>query len=312
MSPQPPENPSGAGPVEQENSRLSGGQSIGRPVLRLMRSALLIYLGVCVGMGCLQDKIIFPGAASQGDPTAVVTPRSTFELIELRTRDGNRTFAVFSKASNRDLGVLPDASRRPTAILFYGNGAFLAQTLGDVDFFRTMGINVLAVEYVGYGMADGSPSERAFYATADAAYEHLIGRDDVDKNRILAIGMSIGSAAAIDLASRQPLCGLICFSPFTSLPAMGRYVMPWLPTSLILRYKFDNLTKIRSIRVPILIVHGRQDRTVPFFMSEQLAAAAGGKVTLLAYDQGDHNDIFEVGGKELEAQIAGFLQTFMP
>ena len=93
---------------------------------------------------------------------------------------------------------------------------------------------------------------------------------------------------------------------------MGRYVIPWLPTSLILSYKFDNLSKIKSIDVPIFIAHGRQDRTVPFFMSEELSRAARGRVTFVKYDDADHNDIFEVGGDALEASLREFIEQFQP
>lgn len=275
---------------------------------RIARSLTFIYIGVSVGLGCLQDKLIFPGAASQGQKTSIVSPSPKFELIELKTATGEKTFAVFATAQDQFRNALPDAATRPTLIFFYGNGEYLACVLGDVTYFRQMGVNILAVEYLGYGMAEGRPGEKQFYASADAAYAHLVARTDVDRNKLIAVGRSIGCAPAIDLAARHKFIGVICFSPFTSLTAMGRHVMPFLPTSLILRHKFDNLSKIKTIDAPIFISHGKLDRIVPFFMSEQLRAAAKGEVTFVPIDDGDHNDLMDAGGEDLDTALRKFIE----
>jgi pimeloyl-ACP methyl ester carboxylesterase len=92
---------------------------------------------------------------------------------------------------------------RPTVIFFYGNGACLAY-MGEVfNGFRRLGMNVLVPEYPGYGMSGGKPTEKGFYAAADAGYDYLAQRPDIDHDRIDAAGWSMGSAVAVDLASRR-------------------------------------------------------------------------------------------------------------
>jgi fermentation-respiration switch protein FrsA (DUF1100 family) len=89
---------------------------------------------------------------------------------------------------------------------------------------------------------------------------------------------------------------------------MGRSFFPYLPTSLVLKHHFENETKLREIRVPIFIGHGHRDRIVPFDMSTKLAAAAGGPVTKYDVNDGDHNDVFDVGGAAMLDAIAGFIE----
>jgi uncharacterized protein len=203
--------------------------------------------------------------------------------------------------------VRDDAADRPTLIYFYGNGDHLAHAVGAAQYFRTMGVNVLAVEYVGYGMATGRPSERAMYAVADAAYDHLLSRGDVNKDKIVPMGSSLGCAAAIDLAVRRPCAAIVCFSPFTSLPAMARDVAPWLPTRLLLSYEFDNVGKIEKFTGPIFLSHGRADTVVPYHMSERMLKAIRGPVTFVPLEGAGHNDIFEVGADELRNRLRTFL-----
>ena len=89
---------------------------------------------------------------------------------------------------------------------------------------------------------------------------------------------------------------------------MARRVFPIMPASLILKHHFENEKKIRTIRVPIFLAHGTRDSIIPFAMSGKLAAAAGGPVTKYDVIDGDHNDVFDVGGTELLDAIASFIE----
>ena len=158
--------------------------------------------------------------------------------------------ALFGPALTPDGEPHPDAARRPTLLYFYGNGMCLSDTTEQFDRFRRLGANVLIPEYVGYGMSGGQPSEAGCQATADAAYDHLQRRGDVDPRPIVAVGWSLGGAVAIDLASRRPVAGLVAFSTFTSMVEMARTEFPVPPHSLLLRHRFDSLTKIGQRHLP--------------------------------------------------------------
>ena len=282
-----------------------------RRAWRLVRGAILIYLGVALVLYALQTWMIFPGHSTQGQKLAVVPRGDDYELLELKTKTGERVVAVFGKALDESGNVRADSSTRPTLLFFYGNGMCLADFMGEVRKFRKLGANVIAPDYCGYGMSAGKPSEASFYATADACWQHLMSRDDIDKTRIVAAGWSIGAAVAIELASREPVAGLATFSAFTSMTDMGRALLPWLPTSLMLRHRFENERKLRDIDLPTLIVHGRGDRIIPFAMSERLSKAAKGNVTTLWLET-DHNDLFDLGGDEILPALKRFLDGLPP
>ena len=89
-------------------------------------------------------------------------------------------------------------------------------------------------------------------ATADAAYDYLVSTRGVEPDRIIAAGWSLGGAVAIDLASRRQVGGLIAFSSFTSLGDMARRILPFVPVSLLLRHRFDSVSKIAKIGCPDL------------------------------------------------------------
>jgi pimeloyl-ACP methyl ester carboxylesterase len=261
--------------------------------------ALLFLAGIVEVRGSLEGKFIYPGAASQGRPDLVVPPSGDYELIPLQTRDGTRIVVQFGWALDSRGQKMPDSRTQPTVIFFYGNGACLAYMGTEFDALRRLGANVLMVEFPGYGMSGGKPSEKGFYAAADAGYDHLMQRPEIDHGRIVAAGWSMGAAVALDLASRRKVSSLVLVNAFTTLPAVARALVRWFPTSLIIKSRFDNLAKIPSVTCPILIAHGTRDELVPPVMSGQLAAAARTKVTSYDVIGGGHNDVFEVGGPPL-------------
>jgi pimeloyl-ACP methyl ester carboxylesterase len=276
-------------------------------VIRTARLVVFAYLVVCLVFSLLQESIIFPGAATQGKKDAIVHPLPNDELLHLKTADGTPIVALFGRAQEPDNRICDDTAHRPTLLFFYGNGMCLADTEGEYRKFRKLGMNVLIPEYVGYGMSGGKPSEHALYATAEAAYGYLLSRNDIDKSKIIPAGWSLGSAAAIEIASRHPGPGLITMSAFTSMHDMARKVLPFFPSSLMLKHHFENERKILAIKCPILILHGKRDSIIPFSMSKRLEHAAGGPVTRICIDDADHNDLFEIGGEEMFKAVGEFV-----
>jgi pimeloyl-ACP methyl ester carboxylesterase len=273
---------------------------------RAVRLALLAYVAVLAYLYIAQTWMIFPGRSSQGEAYARVTPSRGAELVELTTAAGDRVAALFGPALTREGAPREDAASRPTVLFFYGNGDCLAANVELFDDLRRLGANVMIPDYTGYGMSGGEASESGCYATADAAYDHLRARPDVDPERLFVAGWSLGSAVAVDLASRRPVAGLAVFSAFTSMADMGRTLYPFLPISWLLHHRFESEEKIAKVACPTLIGHGRLDRAIPFSMSDRLAAAAGGPVARFAVDT-DHNDFFAAGASAVYGALARFL-----
>lgn len=260
------------------------------------------------GCSSLERSLIFPGTATQGraDTRLAPAPRD-FELVSLTTRSGTPIVAQFGRALTASGHPRDDSATRPTVLYFYGNGTCVAFSQHEFDAFRRLGFNVIIPDYPGYGMSDGIASERACYETADAAYDHLLTRSDVDRAQLIAAGWSMGAAVAIDLASRRPVVRLVTISAFTSMPAVAKSVAPWAPTSLLIRSRFNNAEKIASVTCPILLIHGTVDELVPFAMAAELASQVTQQPVRRLDLPAGHNDVFFVGGATLWKEVADFL-----
>jgi uncharacterized protein len=272
--------------------------------MKIARVPVLVFLGLLLVLFAFQDRMIFPGASTQGTSAATVRPRPGTELVKLVTKNGEKVTALFGPALTTAGQPDPQASHRPALIYFYGNGMCMAYAEAEFERFRRLGLNVIIPDYLGYGMSEGRPSEKGCQATADAVYDYLVSTRGFEPERIISGGWSMGGAVAIDLASRRKVAGLIAFSTFTSGVDMARRLLPFVPVSLMLRHRFDSQRKIAAINCPILIGHGRQDRVVPFPMGEKLAKAAAGPVTTLWIDQGDH----DITGRRMDEAISKFVQ----
>lgn len=270
----------------------------------ILQAALLLCVsGISVVRGSLETKLVFPGSATQGVAGATLPPSPDYELIPLQTSDGTRIVAEFGGALGIDGKSDGAASHAPTVIFFYGNGACAANMAVEFWRFRQMGANIIMPDYPGYGMSGGRPSEKGFYAAADAVYDYVAQRPGIDRDRIAVVGWSMGGAVAIDLACRRKVSALATISAFTSLPAVAHTVTPWLPVRWILRSRFDSLSKVHSITCPIFIAHGTLDRIVPPTMAAQLADATQGGVKPFMIEGAGHNDVFDVGGRSLWAAM---------
>jgi fermentation-respiration switch protein FrsA (DUF1100 family) len=283
-----------------------------RPYVRLTRTlgiaGGLLVAAYAAQVGMLysgQERLLFPGACTQGK-SRVQVPEDA-ELVYFDTRSGERVAALFGGALRADGAPDSEAYQRPTLLYFYGNGTCMGTSLPQFELFRRAGANVLIAEYVGYGQSTGKATETGCYETADAAYDYLCTRSDVDAHRIVAGGGSLGGAVAIDLAARKPVVGLITFMTFTSLTEVARKHFPLVPVEPLMRFKFDSLTKIREVRCPALLVHGKRDILVPVGMMDRLASALPTAATQIVVPTAAHPDLFSKGAVPISKAVRQFL-----
>jgi fermentation-respiration switch protein FrsA (DUF1100 family) len=198
----------------------------------------------------------------------------------LRTADGVR---IYARHYARDPAL-------PTLLYLHGGGGNLASRSDRLELFASLGANLLAVEYRGYGPSEGTSSERGLEQDAAAAYAFL--REHTDGSKIVPFGESLGGGPATWLAATRPVGGLILLSTSTSVPELARRFVPWLPTQLLVRTRFDNLSRIARVRAPKLFIHSRADEVVPFDMAEGLYTAAPGPKRNLWLDRVGHDETF--------------------
>jgi alpha-beta hydrolase superfamily lysophospholipase len=195
-----------------------------------------------------------------------------------------------------------DDPKAPAVLYLHGARWNLTGQLFRIQQLHDFGFSVFAIDYRGFGKSDGDlPSEETVYEDARVAWQALAQRQPDPKRRFI-YGHSLGGAIAIDLASHLDRSGapqargLIVESSFTTLADIARsFSYPWLPLQLILSQKFDAIDKIAQVGIPVLVVHGTDDRYVPSRFSEQLFEAAPGRKKLLLIEGGTHNNSMRVG-----------------
>lgn len=220
----------------------------------------------------------------------------SFDEVYFPTPDGQRLH-----------GWLIPGGRALTWLWLHGNAGNISHRLDKISLVHhRLGVNVFIFDYRGYGKSTGRPSERGTYHDAAAAYDYLQSHPSIEPGKIVAFGGSLGSAIAIDLAGKRKLMALILESPFTSVPAMAKRAFPQLPLRLV-RIKYDSLSKIRHLRVPLLVIHGEADEVVPYPMGQELFAAANEPKRFFAIPGAGHNDTYLVGGEDYFGAIAQFL-----
>jgi hypothetical protein len=203
----------------------------------------------------------------------------------------------------------PDAEAEGTALYFHGNGGNLSGAQFYDGWRGQLRLSVLLVEYPGYGRSGGQPSEAGCYAAANAGYDWLTQVQAVPASAVLIMGESLGGAVAIDLASRRPHRALIVTKTFASLPRVAGELYPWLPTTWIMRNRFDSLSKIGQCAQPIFMVHSTRDELTPFAHAELLFAAAPEPKQFVRVETKRHNDSTTDG---VGATLRQFLATHAP
>jgi len=202
---------------------------------------------------------------------------------------------------------LPHPKPRATILHLHGNAGNLEDRRDLVKRMQELGVNVMAIDFRGYGKSEGSPGESGVYADSRAAYDWLLTKTTADK--IVLHGESLGAGAACELASTVPCGGLVVQSAFTSAPDMAPRVVPFFPKFLV-RTKYDNREKVARITCRKLFIHSRRDEIVPFDMGQALFAAAAEPKECEWFSSGGHNDLTISYPQKYYSRLAKFLEPF--
>jgi len=212
-----------------------------------------------------------------------------YEDVTLTTSDGVRI--------NGWLVPAPDA--KLTVLFFHGNAGNISHRLEKLAILHDLGVNTFIIDYRGFGRSEGKPNEQGTYRDAQAAYDYVVGRALAPRaprgspRSIILYGESLGSAVAADLATKVEVGGLILEEAFTSVGDVGQKMFPFFPVRWLVQNKYDTLSKMPRIKVPLLILHSREDEFFDMRHAQRLLAAANEPKTLVEL-HGTHNDAFLV------------------
>jgi uncharacterized protein len=241
------------------------GRSIARPLLAVVAICLLGYFGAIVYLVANETAIVFH--ADIGPETR--RPAAPFEAAAYQRADGvDEPIWLMRTATGADT--------RPWVLFLHGNGATIASRLDILHYeqLRAMGLNVAAPEYRGYSGTPGVPTESGIEADAGSAYGYLRTRVHVAPSAIVVFGWSLGSAVAVDLASKAPEAAVVLEGAPSSLVDIGRLRYPYIPIRLLIRNPFESIAKIERVRAPVLFLHSPEDTVVPIAEGRRLFAAA--------------------------------------
>lgn len=195
-----------------------------------------------------------------------------------------------------------------TVLFLHGNAGNISSRISTIQMLASLDLNVLIIDYRGYGLSDGNPSEHNVFADSRAAYDWLLSEKGVEPSRLFLFGRSLGGAAAIDLAVQAECAGLIVESSFTSITDMGRLMYPFVPISALLRHRFESLEKIGRVGCPILISHSPEDDLIPYEMGRKLYEAAAEPKRFVEIS-GGHNDLECLSDAAYLTALSEFLQS---
>ena len=198
----------------------------------------------------------------------------------------------------------------PTLVWFHGNGGNISNRVSNIgELNHRLGLNIFIFDYRGYGRSGGSPTESGVYLDAEAAVRYVRSRTDIIQERTVYFGRSLGCSIAARTAAEWPPHALILESPFTSVRAMAKHSYPFLPgISLVTPRKFDCLSAIKQVRVPIMVLHGDQDEVVPLGMGKELYEAARPPKRFYVIPGAGHNDTYVIGGESYYGALESFVR----
>lgn len=263
-------------------------------------------IGLAIGYGAVvalafafQDRLLF-----QPSRTLVATPSGAgmpYETVRLNTEDGETLHGWWIPAAD---------TARGTLLFFHGNAGNVSGRLESVQQFHQLGLNVLIVDYRGYGQSTGSPSEQGIYTDAEACWRYLTATKGIPPRKVVLFGRSMGGGPATWLAARVQPGAVLLESVFTNVPDVGAHHYSFLPVRALATNQFDNESRVAEIDAPKLFIHSRGDRVVPFELGRQVYEAAAAPKQFLEIE-GGHNDGFLVSADEYLRTIDSFLEEHL-
>lgn len=253
--------------------------------MRPFQSLAAVYLLLLLVAVFFADRLIF------------IPPQASYDaemegLLFLETDAGEKIAAIHH----------PAAPGMPTVLYSHGNAEDLGQSTDLYEIWTEAGMGVMAYDYPGYGQSPGKADEAGCERAIQAAWDHLIARG-VPGKKIVIVGRSVGSGPATWLASKEAAAGLVLIAPFTSAFAV------LCPVPLFPGDRFQNLQRIKTLRMPLLVLHGENDEVIASSHGRKLveASPAADKAYRLISHAG-HNDLFEVAGEEVFGEIERFVR----
>jgi len=261
--------------------------------------AVLVWLGLSVVLYAFQSRLIY-----YPHRDLVATPEVaglSYEDVNLTTEDGVNIHGWY----------LPHPSARATLLFFHGNAGNISHRVESLSIFHQLRLNVLIIDYRGYGRSEGKPTEQGTYLDAEAAWDWLITDKGIPADQIVVFGRSLGGGIAAWLAARKQPGAVILESTFTSIPDMAAKLYPYLPIRWLTRFHYANLKQMHSIDSPVWLGHSPDDELIPYSQGQRLFEAARHPKKFFQM-KGSHGNGFLISGEPYRESLDEFLDEVFP
>tara|TARA_Y100000590_G_scaffold301426_1_gene339835 strand:- start:467 stop:1291 length:825 start_codon:yes stop_codon:yes gene_type:complete len=247
--------------------------------LNIILIILLLYLVVTLAVYLFQRKLLYhPYASSDFSQEASgLGLNHKFEKIKIQVDEDINLNGWFHFKSKE----------KKTILFLHGNAGNLDNRIYKLNYLGNLDINFLIISWRGYSLSNGKPTEDGLYEDAKTAVNFLLNKGVLEKNIIL-YGESLGTAVAIEVGQNKNFAGIILEAPFTSMVELGQKYYPFFPVRLLLKDKYESKKKITNLKSPLLIIHGKKDKIVPFYMGEKIFEMANNPKFKYFTDHDDH------------------------
>ena len=247
---------------------------------------LIIYIFILFSMYVFQRNLLYHPNENNyfGDELTV-----SVENIKLKTKDN---IELSSWYHNKN------AKKYKTILFLHGNAGSLENRIHKINHLKDINVNFLIISWRGFSGNRGNPTEKGLYEDARSAVRWLKSKG-ISENNIIIYGESLGTGVAVEIGQNNNFGGIILESPFTSMVDAGKNHYPYLPIKFLLKDKYDSENKIKNIKSPILVMHGKVDDIVPFSMGQKMYELANQPKYSYFSDYDDH--MMEYNKKLLKA-----------
>lgn len=232
-----------------------------------------------------------------------------YETIDFKSLDGTPLHGWFIPAKNK-----APANAKATVVFSHGNAGSIGHHLGFCVWLAEAGYNVITYDYRGFGKSGGSVGRRGMIDDVKAAFAYAGGRSDIDANRLISYGHSLGGAQSVTALGETPVKGLravVIDGAFASYQAMALSIGGQLGASLVTDELSPRDFVEKLAPVPLLVVHGTRDEVVPVFQGRQLYEAAGQPKTLFEVKSGRHGTALSDDGGAYRKKMVEWLDALL-
>lgn len=235
-----------------------------------------VYLLLAIYIWFSADSLIF-------QPPGTSYPENRAGFKNLGTDE--ETVAIFH---------LPAGPGMPTLLWSHGNAQNLDSVKPALESFHIRGFGVISYDYPGYGESGGEPNEEGCYQNIEKTYQYLTQEAGVSPERVILVGHSVGTGPTCWLAAREKHQAMVLISPFLSAFRTVTY-FPLFPGD-----RFKNYKEIKNCDTPLLVIHGEEDKVIPFSNGKALfEIASSPEKTFFPVPHAGHNNLFIRGDFDL-------------